>query len=187
MENASPRRRRSTHRRGERPAVAPRVYHQAPAASSFSPSYPGNDERDMCAIGRTCGTVSQSLVRSASGSLVLLPKDTKGRVPKDAWTELYRFLRTKFIRVSSSNGNQFWSVHQRTLLGVCDALVRHSSERVGVEIPTGLPLVFDVKRRCLRKPTTGAIRRPCRGSARWNFGTASDAFRPCESEDEDRG
>ena len=56
-----------------------------------------------------------------------------------------------------------------------------------MEIPTGLPLVFDVKRRCLRLLDDGRYPTdPSEALARWNFGTASDLlFRPCESDDGD--
>ena len=60
------------------------------------------------------------------------------------------------------------------------------SERIAeVEIPTGLPLVFDVKRRCLRLLDDGRYSSdPAEALSRWNFGTASDLlFRPCESDD----
>ena len=62
------------------------------------------------------------------------------------------------------------------------------SERIAeVEIPTGLPLVFDVKRRCLRLLDDGLYSNdPAEALARWNFGTASDLlFRPCVTDDED--
>ena len=68
----------------------------------------------------------------------------------------------KSVLVSSSE-----NVIRGLLMHLCDI----PSERiVEVEILTGLPLVFDVKRRCLRLLDDGGIlptlQRP---SARWNF------------------
>lgn len=62
------------------------------------------------------------------------------------------------------------------------------SERISeVEIPTGLPLIFDVNQKCLRLLDDGKYDAdPSKALKRWNFGTATDLlFKPCDSNDPD--
>jgi len=66
------------------------------------------------------------------------------------------------------------------LMHLCEIPPSRISE---VEIPTGLPLIFDVTQRCLRLLDDGAYAAdPEAALARWNFGTATDLlFRPCDA------
>ena len=53
-----------------------------------------------------------------------------------------------------------------------------------MEIPTGLPLVFDLERKCVKLLDDG--KRDSNPLVKYNFGTAPDLlFRPCDLSDED--
>ena len=54
-------------------------------------------------------------------------------------------------------------------------------EITGLEIPNGLPLIFDVKSKCVKLLDDGTGRDPLQV---YNFGTAAKfLFRPCQNED----
>jgi hypothetical protein len=53
-----------------------------------------------------------------------------------------------------------------------------------VEIPTGLPLIFDLGRKCVRLLDDG--KRDSNPLTKYNFGTSPDLlFRPCDLSDDD--
>ena len=161
-----------------------------PAASSFSPSYPGNDERYVRYLTDVRYSFRESLVRSlASGSLVLARKIPKAESLKDCMDRTIPFFTDEiYPRVVEQRKSVLVSSSENAIRGLLMHLCDIPSERIAeVEIPTGLPLVFDVKRRCLRLLDDGRYSNdPAEALARWNFGTASDLlFRPCVSDDED--
>ena len=132
----------------------------------------------------------ESLVRSlASGSLVLARKIPKAESLKDCMDRTIPFFTDEiYPRVVEQRKSVLVSSSENAIRGRLMHLCDIPSERIAeVEIPTGLPLVFDVKRRCLRLLDDGRYPAdPAEALARWNFGTASDLlFRPCESDDED--
>ena len=161
-----------------------------PAASSFSPSYPGNDERYVRYLTDVRYSFRESLVRSlASGSLVLARKIPKAESLKDCMDRTIPFFTDEiYPRVVEQRKSVLVSSSENAIRGLLMHLCDIPPERISeVEIPTGLPLVFDVKRRCLRLLDDGRYSNdPAEALARWNFGTASDLlFRPCVSDDED--
>ena len=161
-----------------------------PAASSFSPSYPGNDERYVRYLTDVRYSFRESLVRSlASGSLVLARKIPKAESLKDCMDRTIPFFTDEiYPRVVEQRKSVLVSSSENAIRGLLMHLCDIPSERIAeVEIPTGLPLVFDVKRRCLRLLDDGRYSNdPAEALARWNFGTASDLlFRPCVTDDED--
>ena len=132
----------------------------------------------------------ESLVRSlASGSLVLARKIPKAESLKDCMDRTIPFFTDEiYPRVVEQRKSVLVSSSENAIRGLLMHLCDIPSERIAeVEIPTGLPLVFDVKRRCLRLLDDGRYSNdPAEALARWNFGTASDLlFRPCVSDDED--
>ncbi|KAH8045765.1 hypothetical protein JL722_14038 [Aureococcus anophagefferens] len=75
---------------------------------------------------------------------------------------------------------------ENAIRGLLMKLCAVPEDRVNeVEIPTGLPLIYDLDQRCLRLLDDGKYDAdPDLALARWNFGTAKDLlFRPCAPED----
>ena len=66
------------------------------------------------------------------------------------------------------------------LMHLCDIPTDRIAE---VEIPTGLPLIYDVKKRCIQVLEDGIDDDPL---SRYNFGSAPDLlFKPCDQKDND--
>jgi 2,3-bisphosphoglycerate-dependent phosphoglycerate mutase len=148
-----------------------------PAASSFSQSYPGNDERYVRYLTDVRYSLRESLIRSlASGSLVLARKIPRAESLKDCMDRTIPFFTNEiYPRVVDQQRSVLVSSSENAIRGLLMHLCDVPSDRIAeVEIPTGLPMVFDVKRRCLRLLDDGRYPiDPAEALARWNFGTAS--------------
>ena len=82
------------------------------------------------------------------------------------------------VRFQVRNVNQLFSYHENTKFYV----IFFAEEKItDLEIPNGLPLIFDVKSKCIKLLDDGTGRDPLET---YNFGkAASYLFRPCERED----
>jgi len=152
-----------------------------PAVSSFSHQYPGNDQRYVDNVDDVRISLKETLIRSVErGRLVLHPKLPRTESLKDCMD------RTIPYWVNSIEGEaikQGKSVLVASSENAIRGLLMHllkipTTEISNIEIPTGLPLLFDMRHRCL-KLLDGDF-------TDYNFGTAADLlFTPCEIPDED--
>jgi len=158
-----------------------------PPVSTFSTYYPGNDARYVQYLVDVRFSVRESLVRSiAAGQFVFARKMPKAESLEDCMKRtIPYFLEEIYPTVVDQRRNVLVSSSENAIRGLLMHLCDIPTERINeVEIPTGLPLIFDVNQKCLRLLDDGEYSTvPEEALARWNFGTALDMlFRPCDSE-----
>ncbi|VEU39749.1 unnamed protein product [Pseudo-nitzschia multistriata] len=156
---------------------------QPPAVSSFSQNYPGNDQRYRY-IRDVRYSVKESAIRSIEkGKLRLARKLPKTESLKDCMDRTIPYFleriakdavdQNKRVLISSSE-----NAIRGLLMHLCDI---PESEITGLEIPNGLPLIYDVKSKCVKLLDDGTGRDPLEV---YNFGpSAKYLFRPCQNED----
>jgi len=155
-----------------------------PKVSSFSPDYPGNDVRYKKFMKDVRYSVSETLIRSIEAKkLQIHRKYPKSESLKDCMDrtipyfiqqiEKEAFENRKRVLVASSE-----NAIRGLLMHLCDI---PEEEIVGLEIPNGLPLIFDVKSKCVKLLDDGSGRDPLET---YSFGKAANyLFRPCFNED----
>uniref|UniRef100_A0A0G4HZW5 Phosphoglycerate mutase n=1 Tax=Chromera velia CCMP2878 TaxID=1169474 RepID=A0A0G4HZW5_9ALVE len=151
-----------------------------PPISSFSADYPGNDERYQKYVRDVRPSVFESLVRSvAHGRPELHRKFPRTESLSDCTRRTIPFYREVIEPEAIRQGkNVLISSSENAIRGLLMDLCDIPEERIHeLEIPTGLSLVYDIKRRCVRLLDDGLSPDPVE---RYNFGTAGDVlFRPC--------
>ena len=163
---------------------------QPPAVNSFSQYYPGNDDRYSNFVVDVRYSFSESLVRSfATGSLTLHRKFPKTESLKDCMARTIPYYTNVIVPKSIKNGERVLIASSENairglLMHLCDIPRDRISE---VEIPTGLPMVYSFKRRCIRLLDDGQM--PTEPGAdplaRFNFGTSPELlFKPCADGDD---
>ena len=164
-----------------------RSYHtRPPPASSFSPQYPGNDERYQKYVADVRYSFRESLIRSlAAGKVVLARKVPHTESLKDCMDRTTPYFE-QVIEPVLDERNVLVASSENAIRGLLMRLCDVPRDRINeVEIPTGLPLVYDLDQKCLRLLDDGKYDAdPDLALDRWNFGTARDLlFRPCAPED----
>jgi len=152
-----------------------------PAVSSFSQHYPGNDQRYVDNVIDVRWSWKESLIRSLeSGKLRLHRKLPRTESLKDCmdrtipyWIQAIEgeaIAQGKSVLVASS---------ENAIRGLLMHLLRIPKEEiVNIEIPTGLPLVYDMRHRCLSL-LEGDF-------TDYNFGKAAETlFTPCVIDDDE--
>jgi len=163
---------------------------QPPPVNSFSQYYPGNDDRYSNFVVDVRYSFSESLVRSfATGSLTLHRKFPKTESLKDCMARTIPYYTNVIVPKSIKNGERVLIASSENairglLMHLCDIPRDRISE---VEIPTGLPMVYSFKRRCIRLLDDGQM--PTEPGAdplaRFNFGTSPELlFKPCADGDD---
>lgn len=159
---------------------------QPPAVNSFSPYYPGNDDRYFTNVNDIRFSFFESLVRSlAIGQLQLHRKFPKAESLKDCMTRTIPYYTNLIVPKSVAKGERVLIASSENairglLMHLCDIPPDRIAE---VEIPTGLPLIYSLKQKCIRILDDGEF---CRGDeddplARFNFGTSPELlFKPCD-------
>uniref|UniRef100_A0A0G4IA63 Phosphoglycerate mutase n=1 Tax=Chromera velia CCMP2878 TaxID=1169474 RepID=A0A0G4IA63_9ALVE len=154
-----------------------------PAISSFSADYPGNDERYQKYVKDVRPSIFESLVRSvAHGRPELHRKFPKTESLSDCTRRTIPFYREVIEPEAIRKGkNVLISSSENAIRGLLMDLCDIPEDRIHeLEIPTGLPLVYDIKKRCVRLLDDGLSPHPLE---RYDFGTAKDVlFRPCGGE-----
>ena len=157
-----------------------------PRASSFSPMYPGNDDRYQRYVNDVRYSFGESIIRTISArQLVMARKVPHTESLKDCMDRTIPYFE-EVIGPSLENRTVLIASSENAIRGLLMKLCAVPEDRVNeVEIPTGLPLIYDLDQRCLRLLDDGKYDAdPDRALARWNFGTAKDLlFRPCAPED----
>lgn len=156
-----------------------------PQVSSFSHHYPGNDERYVKYVEDVQVSFRESLVRTlADGKLTISRKFPKAESLKDCNDRTIPFY-TNVIESSvlDHNRNVLIASSENAIRGLLMHLCQIPADRISeIEIPTGLPLIFSSRQKCLRVLDDGLYGEfGDSPQARYNFGKAADLlFKPCD-------
>mmetsp|Transcript_1226 Transcript_1226/g.1793 ORF Transcript_1226/g.1793 Transcript_1226/m.1793 type:complete len:895 (-) Transcript_1226:143-2827(-) len=155
-----------------------------PAVSSFSKNYPGNDKRYTKYLNDLRYSVRETLIRSIeAGKFEKHRKLPKSESLKDCNDRTIPYFTEHIIPEAVNQGKRVLiSSSENAIRGLLMHLCEIPEEEiVGLEIPNGLPLIFDVKSKCVKLLDDGTGRDPLDV---YNFGkSANYLFRPCENED----
>jgi len=155
-----------------------------PPVSSFSQHYPGNDKRYMKYLSDVRYSVRESLIRSIeAGRPVLRRKLPKHESLKDCMDRTIPYFVERIVPEALGKGKRVLiSSSENAIRGLLMHLCDIPQDKItGLEIPNGLPLVFDLNSKCIKLLDDGTGRDPLET---YNFGKAARyLFRPCENED----
>lgn len=155
-----------------------------PAVSSFSKHYPGNDPRYVKYLNDAKFSFRESVIRSIEkGKISLHRKFPKHESLKDCMDRTIPFFTERITPEAIEPGKRVLiSSSENAIRGLLMHLCEIPEDQItGLEIPNGLPLVFDLKSKCLKLLDDGTGRDPLKVH---NFGkAASYLFRPCTGED----
>lgn len=155
-----------------------------PPVSSFSVNYPGNDKRYNKYLKDVRVSFRESLIRTIEAG-----KPTKSRkFPKseslhDCMERTIPYFTQKIVPEAINDGKRVLiSSSENAIRGLLMHLCEIPEESVtDLEIPNGLPLIFDVKSKCIKLLDDGSGKDPLET---YNFGSAANyLFRPCQNED----
>ena len=153
-----------------------------PPASSFSPNYPGNDDRYLNGASDHRISVRQSLMRSVEHRrLELHRKLPKTESLRDCMKRTIPYFSDVIKPDAIDQGrNVLIASSENAIRGLLMHLCDIPPERISeLEIPTGVPLVYSAKRKCVRLLSD-------RDPSEYDFGTGVDLiFRPCLVFEED--
>eukprot|EP00339_Tiarina_fusa_P008717 CAMPEP_0117081632 /NCGR_PEP_ID=MMETSP0472-20121206/57510_1 /TAXON_ID=693140 ORGANISM="Tiarina fusus, Strain LIS" /NCGR_SAMPLE_ID=MMETSP0472 /ASSEMBLY_ACC=CAM_ASM_000603 /LENGTH=851 /DNA_ID=CAMNT_0004809591 /DNA_START=87 /DNA_END=2643 /DNA_ORIENTATION=+ len=155
-----------------------------PPVSSFSPHYPGNDLRYQKFLRDRRVSIRESMIRSIErGEPVLMRKLPKSESLKDCMDRTIPYFVERIMPDAVEQGKRVLiSSSENAIRGLLMHLCEIPEDQItGLEIPNGLPLIFDVKSKCVKLLDDGSGRDPLQV---YNFGTAAKyLFRPCQNED----
>ena len=155
-----------------------------PKVSSFSPNYPGNDPRYQKYLKDLRYSVRESVIRSIEkGRPTLHRKLPKSESLKDCMQRTIPYFKERIQSDAIDQGKRVLiSSSENAIRGLLMHLCEiPESEITGLEIPNGLPLIYDVKSKCVKLLDDGTGRDPLKVH---NFGKAAKyLFRPCQNED----
>jgi 2,3-bisphosphoglycerate-dependent phosphoglycerate mutase len=153
-----------------------------PHVSSFSVHYPGNDPRYKL-ITDIRLSISETIMRSFDGrKLSLERKLPKSESLKDCMDRTIPYYEGEIVPEAIEKGKRVLissseNAIRGLLMVLCDIPVEKISE---LEIPNGLPLVYDLRSKCIKLLDDGSGRDPLEIH---NFGNAANyLFRPCTDE-----
>lgn len=154
-----------------------------PRVSSFSPNYPGNDKRYRKYLRDVRYSVRESLIRTIEqGRPVLVRRLPKTESLKDCMDRTIPYFAYQIVPEAINQGKRVLiSSSENAIRGLLMHLCEIPEEKIcELEIPNGLPLIFDVKSKCVKLLDDGTGRDPLEV---YNFGKASSyLFRPCVNE-----
>jgi hypothetical protein len=160
-----------------------------PAISSFSSIYPGNDDRYVSNVVDVRYSVFESLIRSiGDGKIELHRKFPKTESLKDCMQRTIPYYVDKIVPDSIAQGkNVLIASSENAIRGLLMHLCEIPTNRIHeVEIPTGLPLVFNVEKKCIQLLDDGLHDFSLNPLARYDFGSAPELlFKPCDVEGAD--
>ena len=155
-----------------------------PAVSSFSAQYPGNDERYVKHLRDRRFSFRETLIRTVEGGkLRLHRKLPKSESLSDCMQRTLPFLTETIIPESVNRGKRVLiSSSENAIRGILMHLCEIPEDRIcDLEIPNGLPLIYDVNSRCVKLLDDGTGRNLMEV---YDFGDARELlFRPCIGED----
>jgi 2,3-bisphosphoglycerate-dependent phosphoglycerate mutase len=155
-----------------------------PPVSSFSQHYPGNDPRYEKYLNDIRYSASESIIRSIEkGRPTLHRKLPKSESLKNCMDRTIPFFTERIVPEAIDQGKRVLiSSSENAIRGLLMHLCEIPEDKITeLEIPNGLPLVFDLRSKCVKLLDDGTGRDPLEVH---NFGkAASYLFRPCEDED----
>lgn len=155
-----------------------------PEVSSFSQHYPGNDPRYIKYLNDIRFSVRESVIRSIEkGRPILHRKLPKTESLQDCMDRTIPFFTERIVPEALAQGKRVLiSSSENAIRGLLMHLCDIPEDKVTeLEIPNGLPIIFDLKSKCVKLLDDGTGRDPLEV---YNFGkAASYLFRPCANED----
>lgn len=155
-----------------------------PAVSSFSKHYPGNDPRYQKYLRDVRYSIKESAIRSIEkGKPVLVRKLPKSESLKDCMDRTMPYFIERIAKDAvDQNKRVLISSSENAIRGLLMHLCSiPESEISGLEIPNGLPLIYDTRSKCVKLLDDGSGRDPLEV---YNFGSSAKyLFRPCQNED----
>ncbi|KAL9186189.1 hypothetical protein ACHAXT_005427 [Thalassiosira profunda] len=155
-----------------------------PAVSSFSPQYPGNDIRYTKYLKDVRISLSETLIRSIeSNKFSLHRKLPKSESLKDCMDRTIPYFTEQIMPEAVLKGKRVLIASSENairglLMHLCDIPEEHIA---GLEIPNGLPLIFDMNSKCIKLLDDGSGEDPLE---KYNFGASANyLFRPCKAPD----
>jgi len=179
-----------------------------PSVNSFSPKYPGNDKRYRAHLKDVRISLRESVIRTIEGGRIhVARKLPKSESLKDCMDRTIPFFAYQIVPEAINQGKRVLissseNAIRGLLMHLCEIpeevrvkmiilepeqiivskfvvhLFKHITE---LEIPNGLPLIFDVKGKCVKILDDGTGIDPLE---EYNFGKAAKyLFRPCTLED----
>ena len=155
-----------------------------PPASPFSSKYPGNDERYVKYVHDLPISLRQSFIRSLGhGKIELHHKLPRTESLKDCLQRTIPYYKDTILpQTVAQNRTVLISSSENAIRGLLMDLCDVPRDVISdIEIPTGVPLVYDLESRCLHLFDDGILPKP---RDRYDFGAAADViFRPCDDEE----
>ena len=152
-----------------------------PPVTSFSEHYPGNDNRYVKYVTDTRFSLKESLIRSLSnGRMEFHKKFPKTESLKDCMDRTIPYFKKEILEPAiSSNKSVLITTHENAIRGLLMHLCNIPEDRIAeVEIPTGLPLVYNVEKKCVQLLDDGSGLDPVE---RYDFGKSPELlFAPCD-------
>jgi len=154
-----------------------------PPVSSYSKDYPGNDNRLDKYVNDMRFSFTETLFRSIQNRRFRLHrKFPKSESLKMCMDRSIPFYTNKIVPEAVDRGKRVLVVsHENAIRGIlmhlCDIPENYMTD---LNLPNGVPLVYNVKRRCISLLDDDSGRKP------HDFGSATQfLFRPCELTDDD--
>lgn len=155
-----------------------------PPVSSFSKHYPGNDRRYEKYLNDIRFSVRESVIHSIEkGKVSLHRKFPKSESLKDCMDRTIPFYTERIVPEAINQGKRVLiSSSENAIRGLLMHLCEIPKDKIAdLEIPNGLPIIYDLKSKCIKLLDDGTGRDPLEVH---NFGkAASYLFRPCENPD----
>jgi 2,3-bisphosphoglycerate-dependent phosphoglycerate mutase len=159
-----------------------------PEVSSFSSHYPGNDDRYVKYAEDMRVSVRETLIRSLSDMrLKIHRKFPKAESLKDCMSRTIPFYTDQIVPQSvAKDKTVLIASSENAIRGLFMHLCDIPPDRISeVEIPTGLPLVYNIRKRCIQLLETG-LEDPNDPLGHLDFGSAPELlFQPCDSENDE--
>lgn len=151
-----------------------------PPVSSFSKDYPGNDPRYYKYLNDVRFSVRESIIRSIEkGKPRLHRKFPKSESLKSCMDRTVPFYTERIVPDAVSQGKRVLiSSSENAIRGLLMHLCDIPKDKItGLEIPNGLPIIYDLRSKCVKLLDDGTGRDPLEVH---NFGkAASYLFGPC--------
>ena len=158
-----------------------------PPVSSYSFDYPGNDKRRIKYVKDLRISFTETVCRSIEGKkLSIHRKFPKTESLFDCMNRSIPFYTERIVPEAVAKGKRVLiTSHENAIRGILMHLCEIPEECMNdLQLPNGVPLVYNVKRKCISLLDDGTGVDPLE---KYNFGSAAQyLFRPCEiDEDED--
>lgn len=156
-----------------------------PPVSSFSVDFPGNDIRYRH-LNDIRISISETIMRSFdSGTISIHRKLPKSESLKDCMDRTIPYYQEQIAPKAINDGKRILiSSSENAIRGLLMTLCDIPEDKISeLEIPNGLPMIYDLKSRCIKLLDDGSGDDPLK---KYSFGNAASyLFRPCIDDDGD--